>query len=149
MRIEIDQSGKVEHTQVNTALAFSNSDSSAVLIPAVEKRACLEALRKRGHRGFEPYLRLFVAGVFLLIRDYLPKIVLVVIDVENEGHDKIIRRLLLRQIRKVRENFPPDAIVFEQIGRKSPAHKKALAVFQKKEQPARRIRARELLRLID
>ncbi len=149
MRIEIDQSGKVEHTQMNTALAFSNSDSSAVLIPAVEKRAYLEALRKHGHRGFEPYLRLFVAGVFLLIRDYLPKIVLVVIDVENEGHDKIIRRLLLRQIRKVRENFPPDAIVFEQIGRKSPAHKKALAVFQKKEQPARRIRARELLRLID
>jgi len=149
MRVEVDQSGKVERTQVNTALAFSNSESSAVLILAVEKRSCIEELRKRGYRGFEPYLRLFVVGVFLLIRDHLSKITFVVIDVENAGHEKATRRLLLRQIRKVRQDFPPDAIVFEQIGRKSPAHKKALAVFQKKEQPARRLRARELLRLID
>lgn len=94
-------------------------------------------------------MHLFVAGVFLLIREHISKITFVVIDVENKGHERAIRRLLLRQIRKMRQDFRPDAIVFEQIGRRSPAHKKALAVFQKKEQPARRLRARELLRLID
>lgn len=149
MRIEIDQSGKVEHTRVNTALAFSNSESSAVLIPGVEKRRYVREMKRRGHTGFEPYLHLFVAGVFLLIQEYLPAITHIVIDVENQGHEKALRRLLLKHIRQSHPGFPPDAIVFDLIGKQSRAHKKALVVFQKKEQPVRRLRARELLRLTD
>ncbi len=139
----------MEHSRVNTALAFSNSEASAVLVPAVEKRVCVKALRSRGHTGFEPYVRLLAAGVFLLIRDYLPVLTRIVIDIENPGHEKAIRRRLLKHIRVIRADFSGEAIVFERIGKKSRAHHKALAVFRGEELPTRRLRARELLRWID
>jgi len=38
--------------------------------------------------------------------------------------------------------------VFRGVGKKSPAHQKALAVYRGEEEPDRKVRARELLRLV-
>lgn len=46
--VEVDQSGKIERTQVNTALAFSDGIEASILILAVEKRECVKKLRQRG-----------------------------------------------------------------------------------------------------
>jgi hypothetical protein len=48
--IEVDQSGKIEDTRVDTVIAFSNGLSGTILIPAVVKRVCIRALRKQDWR---------------------------------------------------------------------------------------------------
>jgi hypothetical protein len=51
MHIEVDQSGKIERTQRNTVLAFSNEIEYAALFLAVEKRESVTWLRQRGESG--------------------------------------------------------------------------------------------------
>jgi hypothetical protein len=48
--VEVDQSGRVESTDVDTVLAFSNGITASILIPAVEKREYLKRMRQRGLR---------------------------------------------------------------------------------------------------
>ena len=43
--IEVDQSIKVEQTQQDTVLAFSDGIQRVILIPAEVKRACQQELR--------------------------------------------------------------------------------------------------------
>jgi hypothetical protein len=146
--IEVDQSGKIERTQENTVLAFSNGIGSSVLILAVEKRECVRRLRQRGETGKTLYLKLFAAGLFVLFEDHLDQIESITIDVEYPGKEAAIRSMLLNHIRKRIPAFPGERIVFRRIGKKSQAHHHALAVYRGLEQPIRTVRARELLRLL-
>lgn len=130
MRIEVDQSGKIERTQSNTVLAFSNDTEFAVIVLAVEKRECLRRWRQQGKSGKVLYPKLFVAALFLLLKNHLRQSSLVVIDPEYPGHEQDIRAQLLRHIRRHIPQFPADRIVFRQIGKQSRAHKKAPGVFR-------------------
>jgi hypothetical protein len=51
MRVEVDQSGKIEDTRVSTVPAFSNGVAFSVLIPANVKGRCVQELRRWGLRG--------------------------------------------------------------------------------------------------
>ncbi|MCX7838238.1 MAG: hypothetical protein N2559_02110 [Anaerolineae bacterium] len=148
MRIEIDQSGKIEHTQSNTVLAFSNDEEFALLILAVEKRACLKEWRGRGKNAKMLYQRLFAAALFLLIKNHLNQISLVEIDPEYPGRETEIRGWLIQHIRKLVPTFSPERIIFRRVGKRSRAHQKALAVFRNEEQANRKVRARDLLALL-
>lgn len=48
MYAEIDQSGRIEDTRVNTVLAFSDEISFSLLVLAVDKRECVRMMRDRG-----------------------------------------------------------------------------------------------------
>jgi len=146
--VEVDQSGKIERTQVNTALTFSDGIESSILILAVEKRECIKKLRQSGLSGANLYLKLFVAALFLLLKDYLDRLEVITIDIEYPGKETEIRVLLLDLIWKIDPVFSRERIVFRNIGKKSRAHLKGLAVYRGEEQPDRKVRARELLRLV-
>ncbi len=146
--IEVDQSGKIERTQVNTALAFSDGIEASILILAVDKRECVRKLRQRGESGRTMYLKLFAAALFLLLKDYLDQLGVITIDVEYPGKDAEIRAMLLDRIWKIEPTFSKERIVFRRIGKKSSSHRKALAVYRGEEQPDRIVKARELLRLV-
>jgi hypothetical protein len=146
--IEVDQSGKMERTQVNTALAFSDGVAASLLILATDKRECVRRLRRRGEDGHALYLKLFAAALFLLIADYLAQLEVITIDAEYPGHEAEIRAMLLNHVRKIAPTFSRHQIVFGEIGKKSPAHCKALAVYRGAEKPGKRIGASELLRLV-
>jgi len=45
MHVEVDQSGKVENTRVDTVLAFSNGMNHAILVSAKVKRIVTKQLR--------------------------------------------------------------------------------------------------------
>lgn len=56
MYVEIDQSGRIEDTRVNTVLALSDEISFSLLILAVDKRECVRRMRERGETGKTLYL---------------------------------------------------------------------------------------------
>ena len=145
MTYEIDQSNKIENSG-DTALAVSNDEDYTIRTPAKEKQTAVAALRwhPRGKRRKLVYLRLFAVALYYLIRELSPG-ELIVVDVEYDGHEKDIKNLLLRLLWQDVPDFDADNITFGRVGKKSPAHKKALAVYRKKVRADRTLKARDLL----
>lgn len=86
MKVEIDQSVKIEQTNKGTVLAFSNEEEYAILIPGKVKRKLQELFREKGR----PRLfisRTFAAGITLLLQNHLPKFQKIVIDLEYPGKE--------------------------------------------------------------
>ena len=54
--MEVDRSGKIEKTNKDTDLAFSDDIRYAVLIPARVKREAINLLRSLGKRGKNLYI---------------------------------------------------------------------------------------------
>lgn len=144
MKVEIDQSGKIEDTSKNTVLAFSNKIWSAIVIPAKVKRQMQEIFRRRGKpRIF--VLRTFSAGVVLLIKDYQKQITDVQIDTEYSGHEAVIKDIIVQMLRE--QNVSEPNIYFGRIGKKSMAHHRAYAVALGKLEPERKVGLDELVKV--
>ena len=148
MHIEIDQSGKIEETNITTVLAFSNHTTRAVTMPATVKQACIEVLRRKGHVKQTFVFQIFAAGIFLLIAEHLHQLEHMTIDTEYPGHEGDIKGMLLNAILKVRSDFPKQQISFRPVGKKSGSHHKAYGVFTGKQQPDRVLTAQEILRVL-
>lgn len=150
MNIEIDQSGKIHDTGVQTVLAFSNGESHSILISTDAKRECLGFIRANYKEAplRQIYMRLFAAAIFLLLKGHLLRLTSVRIDVEYTGYDETIKRVLLQHIWKETPDFAAETIWFGLIGKESRAHIKARAVFRKEQPPGETIQARELLELL-
>ena len=147
-RVQVDQSGLIGKTSVNTVLAFSDQISYAILIPARVKRAGLEYLRRRRPPFKLPYLKLFAAGLFLLLKDHLHQLELVTIDTEFTGLEGHIKGMLLRYIRRIDPSFSKDKITFRRIGKGSRAHLKAIETYRENLKPDRVVTQEELLALL-
>lgn len=145
MPYHIDQSGKMESAG-DTALALSNDREFTISIPASVKRAAISELRwhPRGRRRQRVYLRLFAVGLYYLIKE-LPAGTVVIIDREYTGHEKTVKALLLTLLWRINRGFGADDITFDQIGKQSSAHKKALAVYRGEARAHRTLTARDLL----
>lgn len=146
--VEVDQSGKVERTRMDTVLAFFDGQHYAIRIPATVKRAVLHVVRqKRKPSGSKKavYLRLFAAGLYLLIRDHLNVLDHIIIDTEYSGREADIRGMLLLLIRRTDPLYSADRIMFRQVGKKSPAHSLAWEIFRGKRQPDHVVTESELL----
>ena len=90
MKIEIDQSGKVEDTAKPTVIAYANGNSRAILIPASNKRQLQELYRRVGKpRLFIP--QVFALGVFFSFENYQNNVLL----------------LLTQNIRAMKKRFLP------------------------------------------
>ena len=129
MRVEIDQSGKIERTSQDTVVAFSNDEALAILIPAKVKREVIAAI-KTTRKVRRPYLLLFAASLYELVRSHLHKLEHIIIDVEYPNREASIKLQLLSFIWQHDPGYPPDRISFAHIGKKSAAHRKALATFR-------------------
>ena len=147
--IEVDQSGKMGNLSVDTVLACSDDLSRAILIPAKVKRALIRWLRERGKSKTRAAVQLFAAGLFLLLKDSLKQVDRITIDVEYTGYDADIRGMLLHYIRGIEPDFDKERLVFYTIGKKSPAHRLALATYQGKVEADKQIGEEELLAVLE
>lgn len=145
MRVEVDQSGKIGDTKVPTVLAFSNEESYAILIPAKVKRECVQRLREQGRTGKTFYMRIFAIGLFFLLKDHALGADQIALDVEYPGRNAEVKLYLLNMLWRAGIDVEPEKIQFQQIGKKSPAHKKALDVFSGAAKPDRIIGFEEIL----
>lgn len=143
MRIEIDQSGKVEDTKKLTVVCLANGKAKTLLISAQEKRKVLIVMRAldKPHKNF--VFRIFAGLIFLLIRD--EKVDSLVIDREYPGHEAVIRNILLSLFDKNKIKSPK--VSFGQIGKKSRAHKEAISVFHGKRKPDIVVKASDVLKI--
>ena len=148
MHIEVDQSGKIEQTAVNTVLAFSDGEQCALLIPAKVKRQALAYLRDREKSRRSSILLVFSAALFLLLKEIAEQITLVIIDREYEGHEATIRGRLLQLLREADLQVHADAIAFGSVGRKSEAHYLAWRVHKGEISPDHQVTLSELLEVL-
>jgi hypothetical protein len=148
MHIEIDQSGKIENTQVPTVLAFSNHTAYTIFISAGLKRTCVHFLRSRYRQPTSLYFRIFAAGLFLLLEEWANQLDAVLIDTEYQGKEGMIKALLLSHLEHQRPDISDLPIRFGYVGKRSPVHHVAIATFRGQRPPDRVIGEEELLRLL-
>jgi len=91
-------------------------------------------------------LRMFAAGILLLLEGQMGSITSLTIDTEYEGKEGEIKGLLLRFIHRWVPEFPKGAITFQRIGKRSPAHRLAWETHRGERQPDRVVTLEELLR---
>ncbi len=148
MKLAVDQSIKIGDTQSPTVLALSNDIQRAILIPASVKRECIQSLRGRWTPETTLYIRLFAAGLFLLLRELLASADWITIDVEYPGHERDIKDDILRFCRRNGVQTDSSVIHFGHIGKHSPAHALAWRVLRGKRTPDETITTRDLMRLL-
>jgi len=147
MKIQIDQSSKIEYTSKNTVIAFANHKQKSLLIKATEKRKLQEAFRSVGKPNLF-VLKTFAVLLYILVRDDLEKIDCLTIDIEYTGKDVLIKNLFLQVLRKDKKFIKDMDVRFLRIGKKSKAHEKAINTFQGKIKPDTIVKAEDCLRYI-
>lgn len=143
MRIEIDQSGKIENTSKHTFLAFSNTQHHVLKISSVEKRKLQKYFRDKGKSKIFIYIT-FASLVILLLKNLKIKNIQIIIDIEYTGRGRLIKNL----IKDLSPTFPIDDISFHQIGKKSHAHFLAYGAAIKKLNPDLIISSKQVLNVI-
>jgi len=143
MRLQIDQSGRVEYTSHKTVIAYSNSKHGSVVITAQTKRQIQEIFRRRGMPKLFT-LRTFATAVSLLLIKDGNKIDGVIIDREYPGNERVLTDMISEIMRRM--GFEAPDITWAEIGKKSPAHFAAYGVFKNKKQPDKIISFEELLK---
>lgn len=146
MRVEIDQSGKIEDTNRLTIVAYSNGKSKSLMITAKDKKSIQSIFRKiKQPRVFVS--KVFAAAIFCLIRDQYQKIDTLIIDNEYPGHGEAIKRYLREYICKNSLNPDSVGIHIQSIGKKSKAHDAAWRAFRAKKADIK-ASAQELIEII-
>ena len=145
--VEVDQSIKIEQSGA-TVLAFANSIAWAVVIPSDVKIAGIRTLIERKRTNLEARLTVFAACLYLLLQDHLEELTRIIIDIEYEGQEENIKAALLRYIRRKAPHFEAEWVIFQRIGKKSPADSKARAMRTGRDPKFRRVTQQELLDVI-
>lgn len=146
MIIQIDQSGKLEKTNVPTVIGFSNGKEKALIISATDKLIVKEYFRSKGKRKAYIY-KCFAALIFLLLKNETA-LDLIVIDLEYPGQEALVKNHLLNYFRAAsRDDIDKNSIVFKRVGKASNVHKVVNFAFKGRTK-AEKISAEELLKLV-
>jgi len=143
--VEVHQSGRTDVLTVDTAPALSDDLQRGILIPRAVKRECYARLRARGMRRAMVGIRLFSAGLALLLEDCVEALDSIAIDIEYIGWEGEIKRHLLRKLRERGHTIRKDQITFRPIGKGSAAHDLAWRTYKGHRAPDRRVTVEELL----
>ncbi|MBI4790291.1 MAG: hypothetical protein HY782_24930 [Chloroflexi bacterium] len=140
--IEIDQSGRTDRLNEDTALAFSNKIRRSILLTAAVKRACYQRLRERKLSKKVAVVTMIAAGLVILLRDQVGALESICIDLEYPGWEGEILQVLFRRLPWLRRS----EIRFASIGKQSRAHDLAWNTFRREILPHKKVGMDELLR---
>lgn len=119
---DVDQSGKIEDTQMDTVLALANGMSFCVCIPAIVKRACIKELRYNRIPASTFYLQLYVTGLYYLLKKHMHSLSRILIDNEYMGKERQIKEYLTNLLVRSGHTVERYQIQFGYVGKHSPAH---------------------------
>lgn len=132
MKIEVDQSGKIEQLNKDSVIAFSNKTQYSVLIPKEVKQ---ETFKLYKGKVKDLRYRLFCIGIYYCLKDYAKEKELITICCEYIGKENLIKSFLLGYLRKDYPMIDPKIIRFGKIGKESNAHAVAIDVFRGNRKP--------------
>lgn len=145
MRIEIDQSNKIEQTSKDTIIGLANGKSFSIVIKRNVKRKLQEEFRKQGKPKLF-YYRTFMAGVALLIKyAQLGDVSEIIIDREYSGKETMFKSMFFEMAGQYFKKIPD--VRFEEIGRRSRAHIISYEAMKGKNKPNKMIVYNEIKRL--
>lgn len=149
MQVEVDQSGKIENTKHATVVSLAGKGYQIALrLKAKDKRLLILSLRKNLQKPQRFYLNSFCALVALAVaKSGSIGVTTLNIDKEYFGKDSVVALVVRRYCRVLGGDTSFD-INSINIGKKSPAHKKALAVFRGKDKDFVAVSVGEVLRLV-
>jgi len=145
MRLEIDQSGKVEKTNQPTVIGISNKDSITIILPKKEKQKLQKIFRELGRPKLF-VLKVFAALTVIALKYFPGRIDEIVIDEEYTGYDHLLIEIITSYLSKIGGNISP-SIYIKRIGKQSNAHRIAILSFRKR-QASKVIDAKELLKIL-
>lgn len=145
MRIEVDQSGKVERTSHDTIIASSNEKQYCVKIPKEIKR---EIFYNYKNKIRQLNYKLFSIGLYYCIEKYLNSYSSIIIDDEYHNKNNLIKGILISYIQKKFTNFNHEIIQFSNIGKKSNAHHVAIETFRGEHKPNEILTDKQIWRLL-
>lgn len=146
MVYQIDQSGKIEQTNLHTILAFSNYHQVSIFFSKQNKRILLAFFRKQGKlRAFT--VLTFTALLAILIKITSPVRHKIIIDHEYLSYEAHIKERLLIYLHILKLK-PLPIIEFGHVGKTTRAHCYAAEVAHKKKKASKVIRLKEVLSLI-
>ena len=142
MRVEVDQSGKIEQMDKDSYIAFSNREQYCIKLPKKVKREILFECRGKVRQLVQ---RIFAICLYYCLENYLHNKSIIVIDGEYPGWDADIKTYLIPLLRLKHKNF--DKIIrFESIGRDSGAHKTAKSTFIGKIRPNKILEKEDIMK---
>lgn len=148
MKIEIDQSGKIEDTSRLTVLAFSNNKNGVVLILAIDKKILQNFFRRINKPRIFTYLS-FSVLVYILIKNHISNGCSIIIDREYPGYEKFISEKL-REFIQDNTKIKDFRIYTYEITRKSNAHSLAWKAYnQRDKRNIRKIKAQDIIKIIE
>lgn len=142
MRIEIDQSGKIERLSHDTIIAASNDIQYSIKIPSRVKRN----VYWQGKNISQIKYKLFCIGVYYCIIRY--KFNTIIVDKEYQGKEDLIRFLLTTYMQNSYNNFDKHMIRFDNVGKNSNAHIVAINTFRGEQKPNEILTEREIWKLL-
>lgn len=143
--IEIDQSIKIDDTNGDTILAYSNEKYFSVLIPASIKRELFKSLYEKQKNKVIFKIKLFCSGLFYLIEGIVKEDIIITIDNEFDGRENDVKGILLNLIWKINPKFDKRDLRIKEIGKKSRAHEIAKKVHNKQLKSNKIITKQEIL----
>jgi len=139
MHIEIDQSGKIEQTNNDTVLSYSNHEQFSIWIKSDLKQRLL-----RNKKDKKLKIKLFSVCLYLLLKDHLNDKEQILIDNEYPGHNRFIKNILMNLIKKDYPGFDKRRITFGSITRASNAHKISILTYRGILRPNKIIKEEEI-----
>lgn len=151
--IVVDISGRMEKRErKDAALAFSDGIQASVFVSGRDKLAVNDELGRRGVPRKRRGTRLLIAGVYLLLEDFLEEVDHLVIDDDLPGWGNEIKRELLGLIRQKLPGFSKSQLDVRKIG-KEPAGQRADRLAwetrKKRHKPYKRLTAQDLITVIE
>ena len=151
MNVEVDQSGKFENTQTDTVLSVANYKFSySILITNKEKRKFFTSIKHLRPSWTKHMANIQAFGImlYLLLKPNVSKFNQIKIDTEYVGHEGVIKDRTLSLLNRHRRLIFTEQIIFRQIGKNSPSHATAIAVFRKILSPNSTIISQDILKVI-
>ena len=145
MAYEIDQSGKIEQTSINTIIALINSKRFSIILKKKDKRILEKTFKKMTKSKSYPYV-VFAALVAIVLKMAGIKN-RVVVDREYMGHENTIRERTLHFLQLLGSKSEI-IIEFGHVGKLSKAHDLAAKVGSKKVKPDKIVTLEEILELV-
>lgn len=148
MKVEVDQSGKIEHLDTPTIVALANDDQKVLIIKPSVKRRLMPQLYRSLIPKHDLFSLLFALVVSFLI-DEAHRNATIIIDEEYTGKNRLIAEALTKILFRRFGKKWRGSIRFANIGKHSSAHRLAWELHRKKQKqsPLRHLTERDILKI--